>query len=249
MACQLFFPHIFLAFAQWSLAIIVTLPTDGATYNSSPGPRVIEWQQEPGDPSECDIWLQKEGGNATYFAHVSVPSCRYDFSSWPTSLQPNGSRSLDTGEYCFVFTTTNSPSAQGQYLTESAHFLIQEGQRAQGLSTGAQAGIGISVGAVGLAIIGLCCYMFRREGRRHRRIVPTQTPLSKPELDGKQVARDAYTTAQSELSGGTEKDPPSELTASDPIRHELPGSTHQPYEAEGDHTAESSTRLGGTSIR
>jgi hypothetical protein len=49
-----------------------------------------------GDPSECDIWLQKEGGNATYFAHVSVPPCRYDFSSWPTALQPNGSRSIDT---------------------------------------------------------------------------------------------------------------------------------------------------------
>jgi hypothetical protein len=79
--------------------------------------------------------------------------------------------------------------------------------------------------------------------------VPTQTPFFKPELDGKRVSKDAYTPAKSELSSGMEKEPPSELTAGDPILHELPGSTHQPYEAEGDQTGESSAQLGGTSTR
>ncbi len=44
-----------------------------------------------GDPSECDIWLQKEGGDAIFFAHIPVPPCRYDFSSWPAALDTNSS--------------------------------------------------------------------------------------------------------------------------------------------------------------
>ncbi|OCT44902.1 hypothetical protein CLCR_06148 [Cladophialophora carrionii] len=230
MACQLLFPLILLTLTPCSLAIIVTVPTDGATYNSSPGPRWIEWQQEPGDPSECDIWLQKEGGNATYFAHVAVPPCRYDFSSWPTALSSNGSRSIETGEYCFTFTTPKSRAEQGQFLTESAHFLIKEEQPAQPLSPGAKAGIGIGVGVVGLAFIALCYHMFRQEGRRYKKTVPTQTPFSKPELDGIQGAKP---TARSELSADMEKEPPFEVMASHPVLHELPGSSHQPLEAEG----------------
>jgi hypothetical protein len=85
-------------------AIIVTVPAEGDKYSLDPGPSALEWRQErlvnqrkinsyvnthgllsSGDPSECDVWLQHVGGDATYFSHVVVSSCRLDFSSWANS--------------------------------------------------------------------------------------------------------------------------------------------------------------------
>ncbi|KIW33807.1 uncharacterized protein PV07_00628 [Cladophialophora immunda] len=235
MSCLLLFSLFLLVEAACIVwAIDVTVPTEGETYSLNPGSSLIQWEQQSGDPSECDIWLQKEdGGQATYFhfAHVEVSACQLDFSSWPASLM-NESRSLIPGEYCFTFTTTASSAEQGTFLAQSADFVIQDKESSKGLSTGARVGIGVGVGLAGLAFLCLCGYIVMRRKRRCKRPGETQAPsYSKPELEDNQVAKSPLSTAKPELSASAEKVGLSELASSASMIHELPGSNHQPYEA------------------
>ncbi|OAL27461.1 hypothetical protein AYO20_09744 [Fonsecaea nubica] len=231
--------------------IQVTAPGEGETYSLDPGSRSIQWEQQAGDPAECDIWLQKEAGEQIsyyYVAHVSVPACQLDFSAWPASLM-NESRSLIPGEYCFAFVTTAASAEEGTFLAQSADFVIQDEERSKDLSTGAQVGIGVGIGLGGLAFLCLCGYYYMVVRRKRHTQRSRQEAYSKPELEGDhhhhhhqhhhQVANfsrpfSPSTATKAELSSTTtttEKGVLSELASTEAMIHELPGSTRQPYEA------------------
>ncbi|OAG45008.1 hypothetical protein AYO21_00970 [Fonsecaea monophora] len=228
--------------------IQVTAPAEGETYSLNPRSSSIQWEQQAGDPAECDIWLRKEEGEQMtyyYFAHVSVPACQLDFSAWPASLM-NESRSLIPGEYCFAFVTTAASAKEGTFLAQSADFVIQDEERSKDLSTGAQVGIGVGVGVGGLAILCLCGYYYMVVRRKRHTQRSRQEAYSKPELEGDhhhhhhhQVANfsrpfSPSAAAKAELSSTTtttEKGVLSELASTEAMIHELPGSTRQPHEA------------------
>ena len=62
--------------------------------------------------------------------------------------------------------------------------------------------------------------------------MPPHASYSKPELEDNPASRLSYPPVKSELSATMEKAPLSELAGNNSMIHELPGSTHELYEAE-----------------
>ena len=102
----------------------------------------------------------------------------------------------------------------------------------QGLSVGAKAGIGIGVGLSGLAILLVCCFLFKRWKRRNVTSPQHQVPFSKSELEAPTTTSQTTTAQKPELAPAVENISRSELPSDGNFVHELPGSCRQPYEAE-----------------
>ncbi|CAF3563222.1 unnamed protein product [Fusarium graminearum] len=120
------------------------------------------------------------------------------------------SSTSDSESVFLTSSTTNLSSTSAETSTSSV-----EPDSRGGLSTGAQAGIGVGVGVVGFGILGAAFYLWRR---RRRSKVPSKSMLESSQLDSREVK------PPGEL-GGTPL-APSQYAAAEldgtPVRQELP---------------------------